>query len=538
MKRLASLLAAIACISTLAISQAAPAAALPVGPQPDAPTAPNILVTAIVGTPLLNALEIYNQSNSPINLAGWSFSFTAKDFSGCSGGRTASIAFPPGWILAKNYLTFVRGGDPATATVFTADPNLLTGCVSPWLASIQIFQAGTVEQTISIPSNPAPLSLTTGVKQKQRDNSSSSARTLSGTFNSDYASLSSSDTTFFSDPLYTPPPDSAGLQVVEMLPHSLSCSPTNTSLACSDYVKLRNSTDKPIDLSAYRLRTSYDGTKSTSSNTIALNGTLSPGTFTLVNTKNDGTALSLTESGGYVWLEDVNGAKIYNPVIQYADASSTSKVGWAWAFDGATWRWTSDPTAQANNFPPEDQATTAASTTSALKPCAADQYRNPETNRCRKIVISASTLVPCKPDQERNPATSRCRSILASSASLQPCKSGQERNPATNRCRSVLGASTSLKPCAAGWQRNPQTNRCRKTTASSVANVQDIKTAASSANVGYWRWLLAAAAVIGAIGYAFYEWRQDLTLFLDKLKTKLARFIPGRLQRATTKIKS
>ena len=73
-----------------------------------------------------------------------------------------------------------------------------------------------------------------------------------------------------------------------------------------------------------------------------------------------------------------------------------------------------------------------------LKPCRDDQYRNPETNRCKSIASASSTLKPCAADQYRNPETNRCKKISSSSSSLKPCRSDQERNPETNRCKKVI----------------------------------------------------------------------------------------------------
>ncbi|MGH7237544.1 MAG: hypothetical protein ACREGF_03350, partial [Candidatus Saccharimonadales bacterium] len=282
------------------------------------------------------------------------------------------------------------------------------------------------------------------------------------------------------------------------------------------------SSTAPVDLSAFRLRTSYDGDKSSASNTVTLNGTLAPGNYKIVNTKNDGTPLALTQSGGYVWLEDAYGVQIYQPVIQYPDGSSTTKIGQAWAFDGTTWRWTSQPTPEANAFPAVTPAAVATTSSSLLLPCNANQYRNSATNRCDLIAFATSTFAPCNANQTRNPATNRCDGISLASASLQPCQAGDERNPATNRCRSVLGASTTLKPCAADQTRNAATNRCRKTVAGSLAAIQDIKTPTSAGN-NHWRWIIGAAALLVAIGYGLYEWRQDLAAILEKIKPKLGR---------------
>lgn len=540
MKRFAKLLTSVICLFAVLSASISPvAASVLVQPQSASNTAsPDILITSILGsgntTPgsvisQLDDLEIYNQSSAPINLSGWSFTFTLKGSGACANGETATVAFPSSWLLAKDYFTFTRADNPTAPGTFRVDPGFVASCPGAWLASIQILQGNSAEQTITIP-NTASFSFTVDkplAQQKQRSNSSSSARTLTGDFATDYPPKAAGSVTLYSDSLYMPPTDTAGLKIVELLPNSVNCGPTDTTLDCNDFAKLYNSSNKPVDLSQYRLRTSYGGTKSSSSNTVALNGSLAPGAYTLINTKNDGSPLILTESGGYVWLEDAYGAQIYQPIVQYPDASSTTKVGWAWASDGASWRWTSDPTLNTNSFPASDQvaASTSTSAASTLQPCAANQYRNPATNRC-KLIVSAATLVPCKPGDERNPATDRCRSPLAAATSLTPCKAGQERNPATNRCRAITsaGSTSTLKPCQTGWTRNPQTNRCRKNTAASIASIQDVKTAATGSKSS-WPWLIGSAIAAGAIGYALYEWRRDALLLLDKIKIKTSRIV-------------
>ncbi len=119
--------------------------------------------------------------------------------------------------------------------------------------------------------------------------------------------------------------------------------------------------------------------------------------------------------------------------------------------------------------------------------CDADEYRNPETNRCRKLTSLVAALSPCPDGQERNPATNRCRTIGAEDeAALTPCKEGQERNPLTNRCRTIpeVGVSgqavTTLSP-------------------SMTTNA------------------LVAASSIGAVGYGVYEWRSEMARGLRRL---------------------
>lgn len=135
------------------------------------------------------------------------------------------------------------------------------------------------------------------------------------------------------------------------------------------------------------------------------------------------------------------------------------------------------------------KSTTSTGATDGLVPCKEGYYRNPETNRCKKLVTSGSgtsstgsSLVPCAAGYYRNPVTNRCKKLTTSNSSttstsqLTPCKEGYERNPETNRCRKIASTADSastLKPCKEGYERNPETNRCRKKTSASSSDDKD-----------------------------------------------------------------
>ena len=115
-------------------------------------------------------------------------------------------------------------------------------------------------------------------------------------------------------------------------------------------------------------------------------------------------------------------------------------------------------------------------TGSCVKICAEGYERNPDTNRCRKILDELeTTLAPCPVGYYRNPETNRCRKITATTqAGLAPCPIGYERNPETNRCRKISNqqdcddgyeigfTGTCVKKCDEGYERSAETNRCRK----------------------------------------------------------------------------
>ena len=304
------------------------------------------------------------------------------------------------------------------------------------------------------------------------------------------------------------------------MPHHADCAPNDLSVVCGDYVKLQNIGTLPIDLSLYRLRT--DSGTAESGNAFSLNGMLDIGMYLTVSLRDDGEKLSLTDSGGYVWLEDIAGiAKYYDETMaQYPSASAVSKIGWAWVLDNAdmVWKWTSTPQPSAANIitVPVEVVTTSAG---ELSECPAGKYRNPETNRCRSLEEAVNVLAQCEEGKERNLATNRCRSVASvASAVLSPCDEGQERNPATNRCRATTSASTStLVPCQTGYERNPATNRCRKVIG--VVTNNAASTQVETAENSSFQAALLVFAAAGAVGYGVYEWRTELM-------RGLRRFVP------------
>ena len=489
------------CALTFSLASESLVAAVGVTPSPSAANStPPLVITSLVGNnvfPNSGAIELFNQADTPIELDGWRADFSFLD---SCGSFAVSQPLKHGWLLAGEYQTVIFG-------------NVRSGCTAPRLNAVTVLNGDTINQVVTVPTT-SPLPDGKIVQHKQRGNSSST-RIITGIYTTDYNAakpVDAASATLYDDPLYEPPADASGLQILEILPHARDCAPDdNTSPDCVDYVKLYNPTTLPIDLSQYRLRIGYKGQSIGVTNTFHFGQSLAPSKYFTLAARDDGEALSITDSGNYVWLEDTHGVKTYSPIVQYPSATSSSKIGWSWAWDGTMWRWTSAPHPfDANYFPPEVPAATSPSNSSTLKPCAANQYRSAETNRCR-LIISASTLVPCRSDQTRNPETNRCRSILASSSSLQPCKAGQVRNPETNRCKSAVTTASSLKPCQPGWERNPDTNRCRKGTVlgDATAKVQDVRAPTAADHT---RWLLAGIAVIGALAYAAYEWRQELAL--------------------------
>lgn len=203
--------------------------------------------------------------------------------------------------------------------------------------------------------------------------------------------------------------------------------------------------------------------------------------FTLVNTT------------GKVQLV-VDGAAVGLPV-EY----TSPKDDYSWSVIGEAWQYTAVPTPGRVNSVLEiiEEDSQGSSSKDTPKPCASNQFRNPETGRCKLISTATSAPAPCKVNQERNPETNRCRNIVAPTAPT-PCKEGQERNPETNRCRKIIEMSN------AGF---------------GVKGVQ----AKADAAISWYYWVAIGAVILLILGYAVWEWRQELLLAANRVRTVFAK---------------
>lgn len=256
----------------------------------------------------------------------------------------------------------------------------------------------------------------------------------------------------------------------------------------NEFIELYNPTAVAIHLDNYKLRVGPGLEKAYSFPTGAviepssyLVYTNSQISFTLVNTTS---SIELEYKGQLVW-----------EAITYTDPPTSE----SWALVNNTWRYTDTPTPGganqiSTNTNPGDDSDIS---TSTAKPCAANQYRSPETNRCRLIATSASTtLTPCKVGQERSAETNRCRNIAATSTPAA-CKEGQERNPETSRCRNIV------KMTDAGY------------------GVKGMTTEQTPTN--WYLWLGIAGVVALILGYATWEWREELKHLFENARRKFAR---------------
>lgn len=282
-----------------------------------------------------------------------------------------------------------------------------------------------------------------------------------------------------------------GLIISELLPNPAG------SDTDKEFVELFNPTQETIPLLGCKLQTSAN------SKIFELaDGQIEPGQYLALY--NNETRLTLANSsGGTVFLIDSDNTEIYQVDYEEDLADDVS-----WSLINDNWFKTFSITPNAPNQLLES------------KPCPAGQTRNTETDRCINIV-EATGLAACKVGQERNPETNRCRNIASLASTLKACAPDQERNPDTSRCRKIANAS-SLTPCKPGQERNPETNRCRNVSGSSSGEITDVKDVLSATSTNKTSWLVAIGAVLAALFYAIWEWRNELLQLVSRFRNKFS----------------
>jgi len=248
-----------------------------------------------------------------------------------------------------------------------------------------------------------------------------------------------------------------------------------------EFIEILNPHDTAIDLHNYLLLIGIDGQNSVGFEEGEM---IDPHSYRVIY--NDSFNFTLVNTSSMVRIVSYDGR-----VIDDSGLYSNPKEGESWARIGDVWQMTNQPTPGSDNKAFMRPIVDVVTKQTVPTPCQSNQYRHPETNRCRLITNTASTLAPCSEGQERNPETNRCRSTTAASSTLSPCKEGQERNPETNRCRSVVVDSI---PDADYGVMGAQTTQ--------------------SNNILLWS--VAGVAMVG-VGYAVWEWRRELAKWWRKV---------------------
>lgn len=120
-------------------------------------------------------------------------------------------------------------------------------------------------------------------------------------------------------------------------------------------------------------------------------------------------------------LRTVEGVVVARLVYPHGQKKLTSYAYFGDEGGEAVWLRTYEPTPGAANVFQE------------FKSCEEGKVINISTGNCVKVPVVAA-VVPCKANQYRNPETGRCKKIESGPT---PCPEGYERNPETNRCRMI-----------------------------------------------------------------------------------------------------
>ncbi len=298
------------------------------------------------------------------------------------------------------------------------------------------------------------------------------------------------------------------IEISEMLPNPLGTD------AGSEFIELYNPNDVEVSLNNYALVIGSDRK--------IINFPIDSviGAKEIKSFLDNEMLFNLVNSIGGVSLESADG-QIIDGFVGYEAAGDDM----SWAKIDGLWQYTNRPTSGSINLVSMINETEVISENETLQSCAPNQYRSPETNRCRLIPITTSSIVPCGTGQYRSEETNRCRNIASDIISLVPCAEGQDRNPETNRCRNTSGSvlgSSDLKPCKEGQERNPETNRCRNIKGD-IAEAQYKPQQAAQKQDNMILILSIAGVVSLALGYGIWEWKSDIVKLFSKIREKLSK---------------
>lgn len=197
-------------------------------------------------------------------------------------------------------------------------------------------------------------------------------------------------------------------------------------------------------------------------------------------------------------------------LINKSDAYDNPKDDISWALIDGVWQYTNQMTFAAINV--ASILDIDETKDSGLQRCAANQYRHPETNRCRLVVTLASAATACKDGQYRSEETNRCRTIALTGGTLTPCKDSQYRSEETNRCRNLATLATALTPCKDDQYRSEETNRCRNIVATSAPQAAFAVEPIADTGSAFVGWYALGGVGALTLGYGAWEWRREVLL--------------------------
>ena len=454
-------------------------------------------------------VEIYNQTNQDVNLAGWKIEYYAG-----SGAKTVGKIFKDEVILANGFL--VLSNDKMLAGAIKFDNNL--GLAQNDGSVVLLRSDGSVADTVGWGNNSksAGSPVKGGVKIVWRcfiDGNIIDSKFLSG------KNLNNQEVEPYSRPSCKTP-DSKSESTKELN----KCEGLKLSEIASNvdeqFIEIVNSGEKTVITTGCKLTIGDSGVRENIGD-IELN----PGEFLTIKIKN--TNLKLPKTKGKVYLLDEAGSKISS-----AEYNNMPK-GASWSFVDDEWTRTFAITEGAANIFKEYPDCQNGYERNALgrcvkiaippveSPCPVGQYRHPETRRCRKIEV-AKTITPCKDGYYRSEETGRCRSIASVAAkTLKPCPEGQFRNSATGRCKKIASTDDIAKECPEGFERNPQTKRCRKIKSANMPTVGSAAAEVKQVAGATWGWWVFGGVSLLAVGYGVWQWRWEISQFVRKIRESI-----------------
>jgi len=295
------------------------------------------------------------------------------------------------------------------------------------------------------------------------------------------------------------------LELTELLPNAVG-----TDMG-QEFIELFNPNDVSVEMKDYVLLVgqNYENTYA-----FPVDVTILPHKY--IRFTNTDIPYGLLNSSSRVAIALAANGTILGEVPVYTDPPE----GQSWALINDVWQYTNQPTPGLENLAMDEGLLDAKSSTQ--QPCALNQYRSLETNRCRLLSSNMGIITPCKDGQYRSEETNRCRNIATDAKTVTSCDEDEERNVETNRCRKIVAASVPA-PCKAGQERNPDTNRCR--TVTKMPNASYGVLGAKTDGGGN---LYVVAAVAGvlllALGYAIWEWHDEIGKFSRKHYRRMIRF--------------
>ena len=288
------------------------------------------------------------------------------------------------------------------------------------------------------------------------------------------------------------------LLISEVLPNAVGTD------AGREFIEIYNPNEFAVPLSGYKL---FIGPQFNSSYEFPANVVIEPLGYMVFSSTE--IPFSFLNSSSQAAISSNRG-----PIVGLMSPYVDPEEGQSWALIDGVWQYTNWPTPGAANIPmglslEEEVLVTA-------KPCATNQYRSPETGRCRLLALVTGVAAPCKDGQYRSEETNRCRNIASDVKVVTPCDANEERNLETNRCRKIAVVAQPT-PCKEGQERSPETNRCRTVPRMSAAGF-GVLGAETKSDGSWYMWAAIGGVVLLALAYAAWEWRDVMKRFMQKCR--------------------